>query len=101
MDNYLSFRYPKKNLFQSTYSFLGGLEDITEEYFKKIVRACHQFTLKELKQLIDSESDCFPSTVKSAQVQKIIIAHRLEPNKHIYINVLEEVLRVSYKHIRL
>ncbi|KAL1457584.1 hypothetical protein WDU94_007797 [Cyamophila willieti] len=70
----------------------GPSDEISEALYKKLVRACHQFTVKELKSLLDTGRECFPSTIKSDKVQKIIMNNRLEPNKHVFINVLEEVL---------
>uniref|UniRef100_A0A8D9AG83 Uncharacterized protein n=1 Tax=Cacopsylla melanoneura TaxID=428564 RepID=A0A8D9AG83_9HEMI len=70
----------------------GPSDEISEALYKKLVRACHQFTLKELKSLLDAGSECFPSTVKSDQLQKIIIKNHLEPNKSAFMNVLEEEL---------
>lgn len=71
----------------------GSLEEISEESYKKLKRACSQFTLQELKKLLDTRDDCFPSLLKSAKIQKVIISNRLEANKANYTNVLEEFLQ--------
>ncbi|KAI5704197.1 hypothetical protein M8J76_011644 [Diaphorina citri] len=71
----------------------GTSSEVSEEFYKKMVRAWHQFTVKELKHLLETGNECFPSVIKSAQVMKIITVNRLEPNKVNYINVLDEFLR--------